>query len=188
MIATDRLLLRHHIAADAEEALAMMQDVETRRWNPAGRVIDLPSARLWCAENADWTDGTHATFAFVDAGSGRYAGSVSVHSIDQEHADAEIGYRTAPWARGRGFAGEAVTAASAWAFQNLDLVRIELVHAVANAASCAIANRAGYLAEGVLRQSFVYGDGVRYDEHLHARLASDSVAYPPQTLLGEATT
>jgi len=36
--------------------------------------------------------------------------------------------------------------------------------------------RRGYLIEGTARQSFIYGDGLRHDEHLHARLASDDVA------------
>ena len=98
---------------------------------------------------------------------------MSVHSINPTQADAEIGYRVSPPARGRGVATEAVTAASAWAFDNLSLVRIELAHAVANPASCAVALRAGYPLEGLLRQSFVYGDGQRYDEHLHARLVTD---------------
>jgi hypothetical protein len=29
-----------------------------------------------------------------------------------------------------------------------------------------------------VRQSFVYGDGLRHDEHLHGRLATDVVAPP----------
>jgi hypothetical protein len=36
-----------------------------------------------------------------------------------------------------------------------------------------VALKAGYPVEGTLRQSYIYGDGRRYDEHLHARLASD---------------
>jgi RimJ/RimL family protein N-acetyltransferase len=173
VITTGRLVLRRHGGEDAADVLAMMLDADTRRWNPARDVRDLATAAVWCRRTADWSDGSHASFAVVEAASGRYAGSVSVHTVDAEHHDAEIGYRTAPWARGRGYAGEAVTAATAWAFRELALVRIELAHAVANAASCTVAIRAGYVLEGTLRQSFVYGDGVRYDEHLHARLGTD---------------
>jgi RimJ/RimL family protein N-acetyltransferase len=67
-----------------------------------------------------------------------------------------------------------VAAATRWAFGALDLVRIELCHAVVNPASCRVATKAGYRLEGTLRQSYVYGDGRRYDEHLHARLAGDA--------------
>lgn len=173
VLTTPRLLLRRHVVSDAAELLVMAADPDTMRWNPVPGATDTDSAERWCRDAADWSDGTHVTFAIVDASGGRYAGTVSVHSIDLEHADAEIGYRVAPWARGRGFAAEAVTAATAWVFDNIDLVRIELIHAVPNPASCAVATKAGYLLEGRSRQSFVYGDGVRYDEHQHARIVTD---------------
>ncbi|MEK8106761.1 GNAT family protein [Micromonospora sp. M12] len=67
----------------------------------------------------------------------------------------------------------AVVRLTEWAFADLGLHRVELCHAVANPASCRVADRAGYPAEGTLRESYRYGDGRRYDEHLHARLATD---------------
>ena len=54
-------------------------------------------------------------------------------------------------------------------FRKRSAVRGDHYHAVANPASCKVALRAGFPLEGLLRQSFVYGDGQRYDEHLHAR-------------------
>jgi RimJ/RimL family protein N-acetyltransferase len=108
----------------------------------------------------------------LDATTGRLLGNVSLHKIDHEQRDAEIGYRVAPWARGQGVATDSVAAATRWAFGALDLVRIELAHAVANPASCRVAEKAGYQLEGTLRQSFVYA-GIRQDEHLHARLVTD---------------
>lgn len=173
MITTDRLVLRKPRIAEAADVLAMLGDPDIVRWNPAPAVVDLDTAAAWCARGADWSDGDHATFSVIEAATGHYLGSVSIHSVDREQSDAEIGYRITPEARGHWFAAEAVAAASAWAFTNLALVRIELVHAVANPPSCAVARRAGYPLEGVKRRSFVYGDGVRYDEHLHARLDTD---------------
>ena len=173
VITTKRLVLRRARTDDAAEVLAMMLDPTTRQWNSHGDVVDLETAATWCADQADWSDGTHASFAVTEATSGRFAGSMAIHSINEVQHDAEVGYRIAPWARGRGWGVEALTAATAWAFDNLDLVRIELCHAVANPASCAVAARAGYALEGTLRQSYIYGNGVRYDEHLHARLNTD---------------
>jgi RimJ/RimL family protein N-acetyltransferase len=151
----------------------MLSDPEVARWNPGPAPLDLDAARAWCARGADWSDGTHATFSVLDATSGRLVGNVSVHQVDHRQQDAEIGYRVAPWARGQGVATDAVSAATRWAFGALDLVRIEIAHAVANPASCRVALKAGFPLEGNLRQAFVYGDGTRHDEHLHARLASD---------------
>jgi RimJ/RimL family protein N-acetyltransferase len=176
VIGTGRLVLRAPRAEEAADALELLRDPDVRRWNPAPAVVDLNSAAEWSRRCADWSAGDHATFSILDSATGAYLGVVSLHSIDPVQADAEIGYRVTPRARGRGVATEAVTAATAWAFENLPLVRIELAHAVANRPSCAVALRAGYPLEGLLRQSFVYGDGRRYDEHLHARLAGDPPA------------
>jgi len=172
-IAAGRLQLRPPSMTDAQGALLMLGDAEVLRWNPGPDTLDLDEARAWCARGADWSRGDHATFSVLDATSGRLLGNVSVHQIDRDQRGAEIGYRVAPWARGRGVASDAVAAASRWAFGALDLVRIELAHALENPASCRVAEKAGFLLEGTLRQAFVYGDGQRYDEHLHARLVTD---------------
>jgi RimJ/RimL family protein N-acetyltransferase len=171
-IAAGRLQLRPPTRDDADDALLMLRDPEVVRWNP-GPTVDLDGARDWCDRGADWSSGEHATFTVLDATSGRLLGNVSLHKIDHAQHDAEIGYRVAPWARGQGVATDSVAAATRWAFGNLDLVRIELAHAVPNVASCRVAEKAGYLLEGTLRQAYVYGDGERHDEHLHARLVTD---------------
>lgn len=151
----------------------MLRDPDVARWNPGPDHLDPVEALAWCRRGADWESGSHATFSVLDATSGRLLGNVSLHKIDRQAGDAEIGYRVAPWARGRGVATDSVAAAARWAFGALRLVRIELAHAVANPASCRVAEKAGFPWEGTLRQAYVYGDGQRYDEHLHARLATD---------------
>lgn len=52
------------------------------------------------------------------------------------------------------------------------LFRLELGHRVNNPASCVVAERAGFIAEGVERAKLKYGDE-RFDVELHARLATD---------------
>ena len=78
-----------------------------------------------------------------------------------------------PAARGRGVAGSAVVALCGWAFPALGLERVELLHAVENAASGRVAAKAGFVLEGRLRRSYRYGDGVKHDELLWSRLADD---------------
>jgi RimJ/RimL family protein N-acetyltransferase len=165
------LQLRPPTASEAADALEMLRDPDVARWNPAPAVTDLDAARDWCQRGADWSDGGHATFSVLDATGGRLLGNVSLWKIDNEQQSADIGYRVAPWARGRGVATASVDTVSRWAFEALGLFRIELCHATANPGSCRVAEKAGYVLEGTLRQSFRYGDGRRYDEHLHARLA-----------------
>ena len=45
------------------------------------------------------------------------------------------------------------------------------MHSTANAASCRVAEKAGFAPEGVLRQSVRHLDGW-HDMHLHARVAT----------------
>lgn len=168
-----QLLLRPPSLDEAEDALRMLADPDVVMWNPGPEALDLDEARAWCARLADWSDGSHTTFSVLDATSGRLLGNVSLHGIDPVQRDAQVGYRVAPWARGQGVGTEALAAVSRWAFDALDLHRIELAHAVENPASCRVAEKAGFRREGTLRQSFTYGDGRRHDEHVHARLASD---------------
>lgn len=161
---------------EAEDAMAMLHDPLTVQWNDAPRVVDLDSARQWCLDGADWSDGTHATFSVLEATTGRFAGNISIWRIDLEHnRTASVGYRTAPWARGRGLATTALVAVTGWAFGSLGVERMELPHTVGNDASCRVATKAGYQLEGVLRKAYRAPDGSRHDDHLHARLATDPV-------------
>lgn len=170
--------LRPWRADDVDAALAALLDPDTRLWN-AGWVTTREDAAVWLERRKDW-GGDHASWAVEDAAASRLLGSVSVHSIDRVANDAEVGYWTAPSARGLGVASLAVDAACRWAFAALPVDRIELCHAVENAASGRVAQKAGFTYEGHLRRSFRYGDGVKHDELLWARLADD----PPPSLLG----
>ncbi|MFD9738560.1 GNAT family N-acetyltransferase [Umezawaea sp. NPDC059074] len=168
------LLLRPPDERDAVDSLAMVRDPDTALWNPAPAVVDVATARDWCKRLGDWSDGDHATFSVLDADTGRVLGNVSLHKIDLDQSIAEMGYRVGPWARGRGVATGAVRVVTDWAFARLGLHRVQLYHAVANEASCRVALKCGYLNEGTLRSAAKYGDGLRYDEHLHGRLAEDA--------------
>ena len=70
-------------------------------------------------------------------------------------------------------ASAVVATVTRWAFEELALRRIELVHDVGNTASCRVATRAGYLLEGVEREALGYPDGTVADLHRHARLVTD---------------
>ena len=172
-LAVGSLLLRPPDAAEAVDALAMVLDPDTVRWNPVSSVVDVATAREWCERLADWSDGDHATFSVLDADTRRLVGTVSLHKVDHDQRTAEMGYRVAPWARGRGVATASVRVVTDWAFARLGLRRVQLFHAVANEASCRVAVKAGYATEGTLRSAAVYGDGVRHDEHVHGRLARE---------------
>jgi len=170
---TGRLLLRRPREEDAADALAMLQDPEVVRWNPAPGVVDIETARAWCARGADWSEGTHATWHAIDRSTHRLVANCSVFAIDLDHATAKIGYRVAPWQRRRGVGSEVVAIVTRWSFTELGLDRIQLEHAVANVGSCRVAANAGFVLEGILRSASRDGLGARHDDHVHGRLATD---------------
>lgn len=164
--------LREYRPDDQADLLAALADHEIARWNPGP--TGPHAAEEFMRSRNDWSGTDHASWAVADA-SDRLVGSVSLHEIDADQADAEIGYWIAPWARRRGHATRAVIAASRFAFTRLGLHRLYLYHAVDNPHSCAVACAAGFVHEGTLRQSYRYTDGLYHDEHLHGLLAADIV-------------
>lgn len=167
-----RLLLRPYRLEDASGMLEYSRDPEAGLWDPEG-IADLQEAEQRVRRRTDWSAGRGATWAVADPEDTALWGGVSLHEIDVEESCADIGYGLLPVARGRGLAAEAVLLVTDWAFGTLGLHRTGLRHAVGNAVSCRVAERAGFRLEGVMRESHRFGDGRLHDEHLHARLATD---------------
>ncbi|NUK25742.1 GNAT family N-acetyltransferase [Streptomyces lunaelactis] len=153
-------------------------------WNPLA-ISDRSDALAWLeSRDGGWDRGDSASFAALAAADGALLGSVTLRWVDRADSLAMIGYWTVPAARGRSVATRATRAVTSWAFGTADARRIEIAHAVGNEASCRVAHRCGYLPEGTLRDSHRFGDGAYYDEHLHARLATDPES---ADLVGEPT-
>ena len=68
-------------------------------------------------------------------------------------------------------AAGATVALSDWLFAQ-GLHRLELAHRLNNPASQRVAERSGFIREGIMREELEY-DGVRYDTALMSRLPSD---------------
>lgn len=159
------LLLRPWTPSDATQVARACADPLIALWNP----INKSSAAEWCSARADWSDGTHASWAVVDEDQPAVVlGSLSVFNIDFEQLDAEVGFWVSSAHRRRGVAARGLRAATEYALGALGLRRVVLYHAVDNAGSCAVARANGYELEGVHRLSHRYGDGRWYDEHSHA--------------------
>jgi RimJ/RimL family protein N-acetyltransferase len=166
------LVLRAFEPSDLTDLQLAFADPDILQWN-AGPP-DEPGITEWMQSRNDWSAGDHASWAVAEP-AGRLLGSVSLHHVDHDQLDGEVGYWIAPWARGRGVASRAVRLATAFAFAGLGLRRAYLYHAVENVASCAVARRSGFGLEGTLRQSHRYADGRYHDEHVHGRLSTDPV-------------
>ena len=127
--------------------------------------------RTWL-HRYDQADGSRAGFAIVDEASGACLGMAALVTLDQEGRQAEAGYIVAPQARGRGIAGRALQLLTDWALQELELERVELRITADNEPSIKVAERCGFVREGVLR-SLHFKQGLRSDVAVYSRLASD---------------
>ena len=99
-------------------------------------------------------------------------GSVWLSEVRRDQGCAAVGYWLASHARGRGAATEAVRLLTRWAFAELELARLELTCGPDNTASQQVAERCGFIREGVLR-SHVPFKRTRRDSVIYSLLADD---------------
>ncbi|MFD4662084.1 GNAT family N-acetyltransferase [Streptomyces halstedii] len=130
----------------------------------------------WAAVRAAACATARGEAARGEAVQGEALGCVAVTAVNQVHGCGWVSYWTTEAARGCGVASAGVRALARWAFDDLGLYRLELGHRTDNPASCAVARRAGFTAEGIERGKLRYGD-VRHDVERHARLATDPVNF-----------
>src|SRR5205823_13841445 len=108
-----------------------------------------------------WATGTGAPLGVFDLASGRLLGSHGLVSVNPVRNSAEIGYWTAPWARGRGVALTATRAVATWAFTQLRLDRLTWSAEIGNQASRLVALRAGFHIAGEQRNAQPHPRGRR---------------------------
>ncbi|WP_246017209.1 GNAT family N-acetyltransferase [Micromonospora pisi] len=152
-ITEDGLLLRPWEPADADVVHRACQDPDIQRWTTVPSPYLPEHAKGFVTEMAPaaWANGTGAPFAVCDATTGEVLGSCGLVSINQTLRTGEVGYWTAPWARGRAVAVVATRAVARWAFRELGLRRLIWQAEVGNHASRLVALRAGFRIDGELR-------------------------------------
>jgi RimJ/RimL family protein N-acetyltransferase len=152
-------------------SIVELADEVARTWSGSLHAVrNVHDARRWLATRSgpgriDWAVRDPRTRSLV--------GRTALRGFDEHPPAAEIGYGVHPAHRGRGVATAAVGTAVRYAFGELGLRRLELVHDIGNVASCAVAARSGFALEGVERSAMGYPDGRVADQHRHARLSTD---------------
>jgi RimJ/RimL family protein N-acetyltransferase len=111
----------------------------------------------------------------ADENDDRYLGGVVL--FIREPGTGELAYMVVPEARGRGLAWRAVALLGDWAIRKLGLTRLQVRIALENEASHAVALRAGYEREGILRNGFLHRDQP-IDVVIYSRVPSDPPVQP----------
>ena len=171
-LSDEEVLLRPWSLADVPAVTAACRDPEIPRWTavPHG-YTDRDATEFIATREEDRAAGVGISFAVVDS-DGELLGSIGLMNFDWPERKAEIGYWVAKEARRRGVGTRALVLLSRWAIEQLGLERIELTASPRNAASLALARRAGFTREGTLRR-FRYRHGEREDLVMYSLLPED---------------
>jgi RimJ/RimL family protein N-acetyltransferase len=169
----DTVRLERFDRSHLDDVASLLEDPEVLRFTRVPEPVPAGFAESWLAVYEDGRrDGTREAFAVID-GAGSFLGVAVAPRIDVPARTAELGYVVAAAARGRGVATEALRLLTEWAFAELGLLRAELLISIDNPASKRVAERCGFVREGVLR-SLYFKQERREDTELWSRLPGDA--------------
>lgn len=103
-------------------------------------------------------------------------GAIRVKDIDHVDRKAKIGYFIGSQFQGKGIVTSSVRTVLAHCFESLRLNRVELRCAAGNKPSMRVAERLGFMHEGLLRQD-EFLNGVFVDLHVYSLLRDDFVLH-----------
>ncbi|RZS29766.1 RimJ/RimL family protein N-acetyltransferase [Herbihabitans rhizosphaerae] len=162
---TEHLVLRPWRRDDAPAVLRAYADPDVRHWH-CRSMDDLDESRAWITGQIEaWPTEAGASWAVTDPDD-VLLGRVSLRTVDLAEGHAEVGYWVLPEARGRGAAVESTVEITRWSFDELGLHRLWLRHSTRNIASCRVAEKVGYVAEGTSVSAGPHADGW-HDMHNH---------------------
>jgi RimJ/RimL family protein N-acetyltransferase len=170
-LTTERLLLRTVGPRDTDAVYEAAQDPDVQRWTTIPSPYLREHAETFVGRTAPdgWADASMFTFG-VFLPSADFAGMLGLTM--RAPGVAEVGFWTVKEHRGNGYTTEATLRAAHWAFTHLSVDRVEWRAEVGNTGSRAVAERAGFTIEGVLR-SAISNKGVRRDCWVGSLLPSD---------------
>ena len=157
---TKRIVLRAFDAGDAEPfAQAVKESGESvGKWLPWWKAdFSQDAARSWfqcCGERI-------AAQSAFDIGifrqcDGLLLGGVAINRIDAEHRSGSIGYWVRESQQGKGYCSEAVNRMKVFGFDELGLVRLEIVVLVENCASRQVAEKCGAKLECIAENRLLH--------------------------------
>lgn len=166
---------------DPMYAAVMESHVEVSRWLPwchPGYNIAETEAFIESCITA-WAQQAHFPFAIFDARTGQYLGGTGVNHIDRQNRQGSVGYWVRTSVTGRGVAPKAVRLVARFAFETLQLSRLEIFARPENTRSRRVAEKAGAKFETIARNRVVQ-HGQAYDAALYSLIPSDLPTDPSQ--------
>jgi RimJ/RimL family protein N-acetyltransferase len=167
------LRLRPVHQRDVPAIVESCRDPATMRWTTVPVPYRRADAESFVREYAPgfWARGEGAVFALTDPNDA-FLGTIDLRISPADPLVAEVGFMTAPAARGRGYCPVGLATVCAWGFTALGLARIEWRAYVGNVASRRVAEKAGFVLEGISRQ-LLDQRGERRDAWVGALIPAD---------------
>jgi ribosomal-protein-alanine N-acetyltransferase len=159
-LSTSRLSLRPFTEADVDALFALHSSAHVLRYWDAPPWEERARAERFIAACRQMEDeGTGARLAVDRLSDGDFLGWCSLTGWNPDYRSASLGYVFDAAAWGHGYATEAARALLEWAFDTLDLNRVQAETDTRNGASARVLGKLGFLHEGTLREDcIVNGD------------------------------
>ncbi|SDG64470.1 Protein N-acetyltransferase, RimJ/RimL family [Lentzea fradiae] len=156
LLHTARLRLRPFTDEDADALFALHSDITVMRYWDSPPWTDRSLAeRLITTSKMIEDDGTGARVVIERAADGTFAGWLGVTRWNPDYRSASLGYVLDEPMWGHGYATEAAHALLQWAFDTLDLNRVQAETDTRNLASANVLQKLGFVREGTLREDCI---------------------------------
>lgn len=172
-MATERLLLRKMAVADACDMYEYASLEETAKyllWSPHQSIKFTKNYLKYIQKQ--YKNGNYFDWAIVIKETGKMIGTCGFSAVYPEHSRAEIGYVINPMYKGNGYATEAAERVMSFAFEELDINRLEAKFMIENLNSENVMKKLGMKREGVLRD-FMFVKGNYEDICMYSITADD---------------
>ncbi|SFJ04430.1 Protein N-acetyltransferase, RimJ/RimL family [Paraburkholderia megapolitana] len=153
---TARLLLRPFTQADTDAIFALHSSPYVLRyWDaPPWKTREQAERFIEVCRQFE-QEGTGARLAIERAADGVFIGWCGLFRWNPDYRSAKMGYCLDDSAWGQGFATEAAGAVLQWAFDTLDLNRVQSEADTRNTASGRVLEKLGFVREGTLREACI---------------------------------
>lgn len=155
-----------------ESALAHQWALESDPLGMTCRVPSLASVSDVLEARSKPEPSAQGTLGIVLRGTGTLVGRIRFFDLNHRNRSCEIGYLTAPSARGKGYAREAVAVLLAYLFDGLGLNKVYAQTGAFNAPSIRLLEALGFKKDAILREHHLLG-GVLHDDLVFSTLARE---------------
>jgi ribosomal-protein-alanine N-acetyltransferase len=167
---TARLLLRPFTEADTDAIFAVMSNPRVMRyWDSPPWKERAQAERFIERSRRMEQDGEGARLAIERTADGAFLGQCGFFRWNPTFRSGAIGYCLDESAWGQGYGTEAIGAMLQWAFDTLDLGRVQAELDTRNPASARVLEKLGFVHEGTLREDCIV-DGEVSDSRVYGLL------------------